>query len=221
MGWFGKLPAVGDFAGKGLPHPLNETLHGWMSNGMAAFVREFPENWQAAYHIAPLWHFLIGAGLWDKPALIGCFAPSIDKVGRHSPLIALRSFNKRQIQAVLPPQSRWQYRVDITLRRTIAERISVQELSDCLLQLTEAERGGNSTANILSDLGIGGSGEAPTVLQDHFTWAELPALFTERKRHSFWWAEAADFSEHPAKRIIHEGLPDESLFCKLMSGGLQ
>jgi len=217
MGWFGKLPSVGDFAGKGIPYSLRETIHGWMSSGMAALAYSRPDDWQAAYLVSPVWHFIIGPGLWDKPALIGCFAPSVDKVGRYSPLIALRSFDKNDISDVLPPKSRWLYRVDAALRRVIAEGITVDGLHEILLQLAESENNG-STANILNDLGIGNTKVDAGAQKDWFAWAELPELFEENRDHSFWWSEPS--SQLPLRQIVHCGAPDDNLFYLLMDDGV-
>ena len=218
MGWFGKLPSVGDFVGKGMSPPLRETVHGWMSTGMAALARSRPEDWRAAYLVSPVWHFLIGPRLWDKPALLGCLAPSIDKVGRYSPLIVLRSFDKCDVSSVLPPESRWLYRVDMVLRQVIGKRIPLDALHDLLLQLTESEKSErNSTASILSDLGIGNDRANVDAQKDWFTWLELPELFKERNDRSFWWSEPSSAQTSP-KRVVHCGAPDESLFCSLMNG---
>ncbi len=223
MGWFGKLPSVGDFAGKGMPVPLKETVHGWMSSGMAALKCSRPTDWQAAYLVSPVWHFLIGPGIWDQSALIGCLAPSVDKVGRYSPLIVLRSFDKSELSSVLPPKSRWLYRVDSTLRRVIGERISISGLHDLLLQLMETEESGwNSTVNILSDLGIGnagaGAGADASAQKDWFAWPELPELLKARGVSSFWWSEPS--SVQGMKQIVHSGAPNDNLFCLLMDGGV-
>ncbi|MDR2881208.1 MAG: type VI secretion system-associated protein TagF [Azoarcus sp.] len=213
VGWFGKLPSVGDFAGRGMPSVLKETVHGWMSSGMAALAHSRPNDWQAAYLVSPVWHFLIGSRIWDTPPLIGCLAPSVDKVGRCSPLIALRSFYKRDVYSELPPNSRWLYQVDMALRQAIGERMPIDGLHDLLLQLTKAEKGEqNSTASILCDLGIGNASAGEQ--KDWFAWPELPELFKERSRHSFWWSEPSP--KLPLKQVVHSGVPDDSLFCSLM-----
>ncbi|MCL2590493.1 MAG: type VI secretion system-associated protein TagF, partial [Betaproteobacteria bacterium] len=171
-----------------MPYSLKETIHGWMSSGMAALAHSRPDDWQAAYLVSPVWHFIVGSNIWDKHALIGCLAPSVDKVGRYSPLIALRSFDKSDVSNVLPPESRWLYRVDTTLRRGIGERIPVDGLHGLLLQLVEAEKSGpNSTANILSDLGIDNTVGSIGTQKNWFAWSELPGLLEKRNDCSFWW----------------------------------
>ncbi|MDR1424973.1 MAG: type VI secretion system-associated protein TagF [Azoarcus sp.] len=217
MGWFGKLPAVGDFAGRGIPGTARETVHEWIASGMADLVREDPEDWRAAYLVSPVWHFVVNAGIWDQYALAGCIAPSIDKVGRFSPLLALRAFED-DIDDILPPRSRWLYQIDAGLRRIIGERIAVEDVPG-VLGLTDAEledgAAPEAVGGILSELGI--SDEAADTHREWFSWPDLSALFRERNNRSFWWAEP---SPHlPPRQIIHRGPPDDVLFCLLMGGG--
>ncbi|MDR2208893.1 MAG: type VI secretion system-associated protein TagF [Azoarcus sp.] len=219
MGWFGKLPSVGDFVGRGIPVSLKETIHGWMSSGMGMLAHSHPKDWQAAYLVSPVWHFVIGPGIWSKSALVGCLAPSVDKVGRYSPLIVLRSSGKNNISSMLPPENRWLYRVDTAMRRAVGERIPVDGLHDLLLQLMESEKvGKNSTGNILGDLGIGIGNAGDEAQKDWFAWPELLELLKECKGRSFWWSEPS--GNLPLKQIVHCGTPDESLFCSLMDGGV-
>ena len=215
MGWFGKLPSVGDFAGRGMPQPLQETIHGWTSSGMAALARKYPEEWRGFYLVSPVWHFVINPSVWDKSALIGCIAPSLDKVGRCSPLIALRSFDVKDINEVLPPKSRWLYRINTALRRIVAEQVLVDNVYDILEQQKDAEVSSSNTANILDDLGIVDS--VQEYKTERLSWPDLPMLFPERADRSFWWAEPSP--KLPPRQIIHRGLPDDSLFCLLMTGG--
>jgi len=220
MGWFGKLPSTGDFAGRGIPRALKETVHDWISSGMAALACLHPEDWLDAYLVSPVWHFVINSNIWDNSALVGCIAPSVDKIGRYSPLMAVRAFDRRDIALVLPPRSRWLYQVDEILRRVISERIVVEKIYDLLAQQLEAEAAAeqdeNSAAGILGDLGIvdGTVG----VAKAWFSWPELPSLFADRNNRSFWWSEPSPKS--PPRQIIHSDKPDTSLFCLLMGGGV-
>ncbi|MDR0702334.1 MAG: type VI secretion system-associated protein TagF [Azoarcus sp.] len=215
MGWFGKLPSVGDFAGKGMPQSVQETVHAWMSSGMAALVRTWSEEWRSAYLVSPVWHFAINGGIWDKFALVGCIAPSIDRVGRCSPLIVLRSFGEADVRQVLPPESRWLYRVDAAIRRIIGECIAVGGVDGILAQLMAREAAQASGAGILDGLDID---DCAAPRKAWFSWPDLPALFGERTTRSFWWAEPSP--RLPPRQLIHRGIPDEDLFCLLMDGGM-
>ena len=221
MGWFGKLPSTGDFAGRGMPRALQEVVHDWISSGMAALACLHQEDWQDGYLVSPVWHFAVNSGIWDNPALVGCVAPSVDKIGRYSPLMAVRAFDWRDISLVLPPRSRWLYQVDEILRRVISEGIAVEEVYDLLAEKLESEavtrQNENSAAGILGDLGIVDSSTVD-VGKAWFSWPDLPTLFADRSNRSFWWAEPSPKS--PPRKIIHSGKPDSSLFCLLMDGGV-
>jgi len=215
MGWFGKLPSVGDFAGRGIPQPLQEIVHGWTSSGMTALAKLYPREWRDAYLVSPVWHFVINPFIWDKSALVGCITPSLDKVGRCSPLLVLRSFNTERLNEVLPPKSRWLYRIDTVLRRIVAEQIMVESVLDILEQQNDFEDYLGNTGSILSELCIIDGTESQS---EWFSWPDLFSLFSERADRSFWWAEPSP--KLPPRQIIHRGLPDDSLFCLLMTGGL-
>ncbi|MFN3986963.1 MAG: type VI secretion system-associated protein TagF [Rhodocyclaceae bacterium] len=220
VGWFGKLPSVGDFASRGIPQALRETVHHWIASGMATLAEQQPEDWREAYLVSPVWHFVVNAGVWDSPALIGCIAPSIDKVGRCSPLLALRAFDGRRVREVLPPASEWLYRVDALLRRVIGERLAVDvvlgELERELLSETEQGAAQSTAGDILADLGIVGDGGRN---KTWFSWPDLPELFDARNNRSFWWAEPSP--RQPPRQIMHSGKPDDHLFGLLMGGWLR
>ena len=215
MGWFGKLPSVGDFVGRGLPSSLREIIYGWISSGMMALAQSQPENWRDAYLVSFVWHFVIHPNIWDKPALSGCLAPSVDKVGRCFPLLVLRSFNKCDVGRTLPPASRWLHQINAALRDIIGEHTAVDQVLDVLKRQAPVDaKEKDSMTNILDELGI--VDDASTPLEEWFSWPDLAELFTKRADCSFWWAEPAP--NLPPRQIIHHGLPDDELFCLLMGG---
>lgn len=216
LGWFGKLPAVGDFAGRGLPLALREEVHAWFAGGMARLTELHGEQWREAYRLSPVWHFAMNAGVWEGRALMGCVAPSMDRIGRCSPLLAMRSVERGQLSACLPPASDWSYRVDALLRRVIAEGLGVEAVQVELAAALAAESQPRatdtvSTGDILADLGIGEGGS-----DSWFAWPDLPRQFTERRQRSFWWA--APSPQKPPRQVIHNGAPDAELFELLMTG---
>ncbi|PZA15057.1 type VI secretion system-associated protein TagF [Azoarcus communis] len=215
LGWFGKLPAVGDFAGRGLPLSLREGVHAWCADGMVRLAERHGEMWREAYQLSPIWHFAMNAGVWDERPLLGCVAPSMDRVGRCSPLVVLRSIESDHVGACLPPQSDWSYKTDALVRRIISDTVGVEAVQ-IELEATLGERmpwcsEATTTGEILADLGIGEKGCA-----DWFSWPDLCERFAERRRRSFWWAEPSPML--PPKQVIHNGEPDADLFELLLMG---
>jgi hypothetical protein len=123
--------------------------------------------------------------------------------------MVLRSFDEVGIRQVLPPASRWLYRVDAAIRRIIGERIAVEDVG-AILARTQA-----SGTGVLDGLGID---DGAVARKDWFSWTDLSALFGERDTRSFWWAEPSP--RLPPRQLIHAGIPDEDLFCLLMDGGM-
>lgn len=53
--------------------------------------------------VTPVWHFVVNPRVWGAPALQVLPGPSLDKVGRHQPLMLVRSLDADLIRMVLPP----------------------------------------------------------------------------------------------------------------------
>jgi len=85
-GFFGKLPARGDFVRAGLPEDFVAPWDGWSRAILAASRAALGEAWEPAWMNAPIWRFLLPAGACGPRAVLGVWLPSVDRVGRHFPL---------------------------------------------------------------------------------------------------------------------------------------
>lgn len=221
VGWLGKLPAVGDFASRGLEPHMQSIIPQWIAQGMRALSLRDPEEWQHAYLVTPVWHFVINAGVWHPHALQGCLAPSLDKVGRYSPLLIVRSFDPHRLDEVLPPADDWSYRADARLRQVIGKRLPVEQVLDGVNEPyshQQSQQQTQSAADILNALGITEEGASRMARKRWFSWPDLNHLFINRQHRSYWWAEPSP--KQPPRQIIHSGTPDEELFVLLMGGAL-
>lgn len=91
VGWFGKLPAAGDFLSRALPARFVEPWDAWLRAGMAMLAQEDGAEWQEHFLRFPAWCFLRGAPTSAAPALqpivwAGLVVPGADRVGRLFPL---------------------------------------------------------------------------------------------------------------------------------------
>lgn len=87
VGWFGKIPALGDFVGRGLPVSLVRVWDAWLSAELTEARALLADGWAAAYRQAPTLCFLLGADLLDEHSWRGILLPSLDRVGREYPLM--------------------------------------------------------------------------------------------------------------------------------------
>lgn len=89
IGWFGKLPAAGDFLQRDLPNGFVTAWDAWLQAGMAAGSQAHGDDWQDNFLRFPVWYFLRrhpADGDAGRPLWAGILVPSVDRVGRLFPL---------------------------------------------------------------------------------------------------------------------------------------
>ena len=85
-GLFGKLPARGDFVRENLPRDFTDAWDTWWQRGLADLQLQHSGEWRDAWLEAPVWRFMLPPGLCGRSGMLGLWVPSVDKVGRYSPL---------------------------------------------------------------------------------------------------------------------------------------
>lgn len=102
-GWYGKLPALGDFASRRLPPLFIEPWDRWLASGLAEW-RAGDEAWLDAFLAAPTLRFALGAGVpfEQSPGYVGVLMPSVDRVGRYFPLTVVRARSPDELRLPTP-----------------------------------------------------------------------------------------------------------------------
>jgi len=85
-GFYGKLPARGDFVRGALPRDFTDNWDAWLAAAIAGSREAMGEDWLAAFLEAPVWRFALPAGLCGERAALGLMLPSVDRAGRYYPL---------------------------------------------------------------------------------------------------------------------------------------
>jgi type VI secretion system protein ImpM len=85
-GFYGKLPAYGDFVRRDLPNGFVRDWDAWLQDGMAQARARLGVDWEAAWDHAPAWRFSLPAGACGAIPVHGLLLPSRDAVGRRFPL---------------------------------------------------------------------------------------------------------------------------------------
>lgn len=86
LGFYGKLPSVGDFVSRRLPQSFISSWDAWLQSSLAASREVLGEQWLQCYLTSPIWRFALSSGLSGKDSWIGIVMPSVDRVGRYFPL---------------------------------------------------------------------------------------------------------------------------------------
>jgi type VI secretion system protein ImpM len=86
VGYYGKLPSRGDFITQRLAAGFVDAWDAWLQAGLVESKAALGEAWLDAYLSAPLWRFLLPAGVAGGSAMMGMLMPSVDRAGRYFPL---------------------------------------------------------------------------------------------------------------------------------------
>jgi len=85
-GFYGKIPARGDFVRAGLPRSFTDPWDDWLQAALSGSRTALGSAWTEAWLEAPIWRFQLPSGICGPHAALGLFLPSIDRAGRYFPL---------------------------------------------------------------------------------------------------------------------------------------
>jgi type VI secretion system protein ImpM len=91
VGWFGKIPALGDFITRRLPPSFVQRWDDWLANEIYDAQHALGSDWPGIYLAGSLWCFELAPGTVDADRWRGVVLPSVDRVGRRFPLTVAAS----------------------------------------------------------------------------------------------------------------------------------
>ncbi|UCE30381.1 MAG: type VI secretion system-associated protein TagF [Burkholderiales bacterium] len=101
-GWYGKLPAAGDFLSRRVPASFVAGWDAWLSRGIVHGREALGEAWPEAFMTFPPWRFALSPGVVDAQAWVGLLLPSVDRVGRQFPLTVARPVGSDALAELVP-----------------------------------------------------------------------------------------------------------------------
>lgn len=121
-GFFGKIPATGDFVGAALPRVFVDRWDRWMSMELAARPDEGELD-------SRVWRFIVPAGIFGPEPCAGAWRMSEDRVGRRYPLVIAA------VGATPSPRDIWFDRIAEYLAASVEAYWSTAKLADELAGL--------------------------------------------------------------------------------------
>jgi type VI secretion system protein ImpM len=225
-GFFGKVPAVGDFVSRRLPRSFLDPWDQWMQSALASSRQRLSENWLDNYLGSPIWRFALSAKVAGPLPCSGVMIPSVDKAGRYFPFTLVTFLPARVNIFELAAHSQSWYEA--------AEAVALSVLEDTPPDMESLDQ----QVVALGLLTDGPSEEADTVISEsrramskpwHFPLQSVTGLvdiFPEMVRqltelrfgsYSLWWSEGSEHIE-PAS-LMCEGLPPPSGYAAMLAGG--
>jgi len=215
-GWYGKIPAIGDFASRRLPTEFTQRWDAWLAHAIEASQAALGSAWLDAYLTGPLWRFALTPGIIDTGFWFGVLMPSVDRVGRYFPLTIATS-SPLPPNAPLAALEQWYEGACAAALECLSAGATIERLESALMSLGPLSFY-PSDARIAQGDGVIARLPATQGLDHAFAHAATPLLLRELRGASFWWARFEGVA--PAAVVVHRGLPDAPTFVRLLDGSL-
>ena len=224
-GWYGKIPATGDFIARRIPASFSEPWDRWLQAAVETSRERLGARWRDSFLSMPAWRLILAPGVLTQNAWAGLMVPSVDAVGRYFPLTVAAALPAASVDplATLLAAATWFDQVEAIALRAIAPRADTAAIDAAL-----AERPFKSQWLQLprpSDHTVPVRGAKPQML-----WVPLPARtpnerlpaslreLAERlaEPYSAWLAEESEVFGRCL--LLCEALPAAEQYCAMMDG---
>ncbi|EGV31163.1 Type VI secretion system-associated protein [Thiorhodococcus drewsii AZ1] len=220
-GFYGKLPALGDFVSRRLPAEFVQPWDLWLRESLANSRLQLGDDWLDIYLTSPLWRFALSPGLVGQAAWAGVMMPSVDRVGRYFPLTLACPLPSGADLMSLVSESDWFERAEILALAALDDSCSldgfdaqVRALGD--LQVIRLANDADSANGLvrtnawrLPTPATAGSGDVRARLLAR----ALDQMFCG---YSLWWSSGSDRVE--PSLLVCQGLPPVDGFSALIGG---
>lgn len=208
-GFFGKLPAHGDFVGRRLPPSMRDPFDAWLQRAILASREELGAAWRPVWLSSPLWRFVLAPGLCGPQAWSGIMTPSVDRVGRCFPLVlAAPTLHAPSLADCLGRHEDWFIRLEGIALSALDEGASPDGLDVALLAI-------GALPAMPPLAGLAPSAGVPRCVT--FDGVGMPPMaFEDMAGDSAWWGLGSDRVAPCLARC--RGWPPAAGFAALMNG---
>jgi type VI secretion system protein ImpM len=209
-GWYGKLPAAGDFVARRVPGAFCDAWGRWLQGALEGARARLGSGWSEDFLSMPVWRFVIAPGLLTPNAWAGVMVPSVDKVGRYFPLALASALPAAPVDlvATLFAARRWFDDMEHVAFFAIGPRADMAAL--------DAE----TSARPFPPEYVRPAGAAP---RDREPSEDLACMALRERRsgapRAAWLAPASEI--FGATLLVCDGLPPAGPFCAMMDGRWQ
>jgi type VI secretion system protein ImpM len=218
-GWYGKLSALGDFAGRRLPEAFRAACDPWLSQAMAGSRAQLGERWLDVYLTAPVLRFAWAPGVFDAHWWFGVMMPSCDNVGRYFPLLVAHPRPRAPVDRIaLDHLDLWLEHLAGAAVQTLLEDASVDAFEAALSNAPPWPTPGANLRLAVHAAGLGTRHELDrgATLNQWLQAVSVHDLQARLAGHSLWWRQTD--TTQPASLHTVPGLPDAGTFAALLTG---
>ncbi|HEX5421531.1 MAG TPA: type VI secretion system-associated protein TagF [Gammaproteobacteria bacterium] len=231
-GFYGKMPARGDFVSRRVASDFMGPWDAWLQAGLAASRQALGGEWLEVYLTSPIWRFALAPGCCGEQGQAGVMMPSVDRVGRYFPLAAVLPLGAGAISLACAVElDAWYSQVEELLLTTLAETpVELEEFDGRLAELLPRPRSAAAFADAAPSAErvgmLDGSGAAPRHFgvsagaSLHEVLETLGGEALERQGwRAFWWTQGSE-RVRPCFLMAHK-LPAGQPFAAMLDGGFR
>lgn len=223
-GFFGKVPAVGDFVSRRLPRDFIDPWDQWLQASIASSRQQLQDDWLDSYLNSPIWRFALSAGTAGALPTTGILMPSVDKAGRYFPFTLATllppGFNIFQVACAT---QQW-YEAAETVALSVLEETppDINALDGDVMAL--GPLADNAEAQTNAAPGLAGEDDLPwyfpipavTDMTDSMTLLVMQMMEQRCDAYSLWWTSGSE-DIAPAMLMTHR-LPPVSGYAAMIGG---
>jgi type VI secretion system protein ImpM len=135
LGYYGKVPTLGDFVGSRLPRSFVDSWDLWLQEAIAASRRQLGEDWLNFYLTSPLYHFALSPGICGDSGWMGVLMPSVDKIGRYYPMTMGLMLNEDINPFIAMQKSEWFAKIEEIALSCLKDDYNLEEFNRSIDQL--------------------------------------------------------------------------------------
>ena len=218
-GFFGKVSSQGDFVSRRLPQQVLSSWDSWLQSCIQASRQQLDAAWLQTYLTSPVWRFALAPGIVDEQAWGGVLMPSVDRVGRHFPLmISAGAAGGASLLDWLENGKQWYDEVEDLALSSLEADFRLDDFDAALLAKTGLPAG----AGAGSAAGAAGW-RFPSAGLDQIGSEMAPLTATVARTllagHSLWWTDGSQ--QVMPSVLLCRGLPEPSAFAAMLDGSWQ
>ncbi len=230
IGWYGKIPSLGDFISRRLPVSFIGVWDTWLQGAITTSREQLGEHWLDLYLTSPIWRFILMPDTCGNSKIwTGILMPSVDKVGRHFPLTIATEIEPYTgaLLSILSEQE-WYAALEHIALASLDYNISPDDLDQDLANHPPSILSSKSSSIDAQELGDWW--QIYTLPGDNYMTVSLPTasslveVFNETTQDVFskigrgksiWWK--VDFETNKTQLHCFTGLPPENKFAILLN----
>jgi type VI secretion system protein ImpM len=214
-GFFGKIPARGDFVSRRLAPSVVKPLDDWLQMSISTSRRQLGDDWLPSYLGTPIWRFVLGPGVCGESAIAGVLMPSVDRVGRYFPLVLAAPLPGCTAPVRLIEGARnWFDMVEALALSSLDDIFDFEAFDGAAraLGVPPYEVAGDATDRSSFRIGLDGDGR----LGETYGHLLDQVLIGFNNRFSLWWTTGSD--KVAASLLIAPGLPAPQNYAAFLDG---